>query len=480
MDSGELRTKQSLNRCPLSSHMPQKVFIVSLGCPKNLTDAEVMAGELLAAGYELTDNEDAADIALVNTCAFLSSAARESEMEIERFLSLKKRGRLKTVVAAGCLGERLQGNILKRFPGLDAVIGINALNEVASAIREKKTCLPPHAARLYPPAFKARLTAPHSAYLKIADGCDNYCSYCLIPSLRGRFRSKPMEAVIEEARKLVSSGAKEISLIAQDTTSYGADLYGRPKLFELLSGLEKTKGLEWLRLMYVYPERLTKNTLALMRDSSIICHYLDMPLQHISDGILKKMNRRSSERSIRRKIGEIRALMPDIALRTNFIVGFPGETGKDFARLEKFAVETRFDSVGVFKYSPEKGTPAASFPGQATDEEQTERFDSLISTQSAVIDGINAGLKGKVFRVLMDSHIFGRTYRDAPDIDGKVEVTGLKPQSSGGAVSNGLWPTNGQVTSKKPQPELKAGDFVKVKMTGASGYTRRGIITKRK
>jgi len=275
--------------------------------------------------------------------------------------------------------------------------------------------------------------------------------------LRGRFRSKPMEAVIEEAQKLVSSGAKEISLIAQDTTSYGADLYGRPKLFELLSSLVKTEGLEWLRLMYVYPERLTKNTLALMRDSDNICHYLDMPLQHISDEILKKMNRRSSERSIRRKIREIRALVPDIALRTNFIVGFPGETGKDFARLEKFARETRFDNLGVFKYSPENGAPAASFPEQVADELKTERFDSLISAQSGVIDDISSGLKGKSFRVLMDSHIFGRTYRDAPDIDGKVEVI-ADALSAGGT------------------PALKAGDFVKVKITGASGYIRRGTL----
>ena len=435
----------------------EKVFIVSLGCPKNLTDAEVMAGELLAAGYELTRNEEEADIALVNTCAFLSSAARESEMELERFLSLKKRGKLKTVAAAGCLGERLQGDILRRFPELDVVIGINALEKVVSALREKKAVLPPHDTGLYPPVFKARLTERHSAYLKIADGCDNHCSYCLIPSLRGRFRSKPMEAVIEEAQKLVSSGAKEISLIAQDITSYGADLYGRPKLFELLKHLIKTGGLEWLRLMYVYPERLTKNTLALMRDSGLICHYLDMPLQHICDGILKKMNRRSSERSIRRKIGEIRAQVPDIALRTNFIVGFPGETGKDFARLEKFVRETRFDNLGVFKYSPENGTSAASFPEQVADELKTERFNSLIRTQSGVIDDISSGLKGKSFRVLMDSHVFGRTYRDAPDIDGKVEVA--------------------EVTSKRTEP--KPGDFVKVKITGASGCTRRGIITKR-
>jgi len=274
-----------------------------------------------------------------------------------------------------------------------------------------------------------------------------------------------MEAVIEETKKLVSSGAKEISLIAQDTTSYGADLYGRPKLFELLRGLVKTEGLEWLRLMYVYPEKLTKNTLALMRDCGNICHYLDIPLQHISDAILKGMNRRSSERSIRRKIGEIRAQVPDIALRTNFIVGFPGETGKDFARLEKFVNETRFDNLGVFKYSPENGTPAADAPGQVADELKTERFDSLISTQSGVINDINSGLKGKSFRVLMDSHIFGRTYRDAPEIDGKVKIANSEQR-----IAN---------SGRKKPAAPKAGDFVKVKITGASGYIRRGIITKR-
>jgi len=444
----------------------EKVFIVSLGCPKNLTDAEVMAGELLAAGYELTHNEEEADIALVNTCAFLSSASHESGIEIERFLSLKARGKLKAVAAAGCLVERLQAEILERFPGLDAVVGINALDKLVAALREKQAVLPLHGTRLHSPLFKARLTAPHSAYLKIADGCDNHCSYCLIPSLRGRFRSKPLESIAEEAQKLVSSGAKEISLIAQDTTSYGTDLYGRPMLYELLRNLERTKGLEWLRLMYVYPERLARNILVLIRNSGVICHYLDMPLQHISGEILKSMNRRSTERSIRRKIDTIRALVPDIALRTNFIIGFPGETVKDFSRLEKFVRETRFDNLGVFKYSPEPGTSASSFPEQVADELKTERFNSLISTQSEVIDDVNAGLKGKSFRVLMDSHIFGRTYRDAPDIDGKVEIV----QSAKCKMQN----------VKRTITGLNAGDFAKVKITGASGYTRRGIITKLK
>ena len=429
--------------------------MVSLGCPKNLTDSEAMAGTLAAAGYELTDDERQADIALINTCAFLSAAVRESEAEIGRFLALKKTGSIKAVIAAGCLGERLKDELLRRFPGLDAVVGVNALDKVAEALRGKKTVIPRLTGKFRLPVHKVRLTAPHSAYLKIADGCDNRCAYCLIPDLRGPFRSKPMQAVIEEAGNLVSSGAKEISLIAQDTTSYGADLYGKPRLFELLKGLVGIKGLLWLRLMYVYPEKLTGDILALMRERGSICRYVDMPLQHISDNVLKKMNRRSSERSIRSKIAELRLAMPDIAIRTNFIVGFPGETGEDFEKLEKFVRETRFDNLGVFKYSPEKGTPAASAAAQVPQEVKDARFKRLVAAQSLAVDNLNAGLKGKTLSVLMDSAFFGRTYRDAPDIDGRVEI--IK-----GAA--------------RAKPDLKAGDFVSVKITGASGYTRRGTV----
>ena len=434
-----------------------KLFIVSLGCPKNLADAEVMAGELAAAGWELTASEEGADAALLNTCAFLSSAVKESEAELRRLLALKARGKLSKVMITGCLVEREKSKLAERFPGLDAVVGIHALAQAAKALEEGKTYILPADGPLESPRLKARLTAAHSAYLKVADGCDNRCAYCLIPSIRGGFRSKPIESLIEEARRLAESGAVEISLIAQDTTSYGADLYGKPRLAELLEKLSVTPGVKWWRLMYVYPERLNRDLLLAMRDTRGVCRYLDMPLQHIADGVLKKMRRTSTERSIKDKLEELRKLMPDIALRTNFITGFPGETDADFEQLLAFVKEARFDNVAVFPYSKEPGTPAASLPGQIPEKIKAERVEALIKAQSSVIDSINAGLKGKQAQVLMDSPLFGRTYRDAPEIDGRVEID----------------PGSG--------PRPKPGQLLKVKFTGASGYLRRAkVIGKKK
>ena len=427
-----------------------KIFIVSLGCPKNLADAEVMAGELAAAGWELTAEEAGADAALINTCAFLGAAVEESEQEIKRLLALKARGKLSKVLAAGCLVERERARLLERFPGLDAAVGIHALSEAAKAIEEGKNYIPPPETTLSSPRLKTRLTAPHSAYLKIADGCDNRCSYCLIPSIRGPFRSKPVQSLVEEARSLAESGAVEISLIAQDTTAYGTDLYGRPRLAWLLNALLEIKSVKWWRLMYVYPERLTPEVIEIMRAHKSVCRYLDMPLQHIADRVLKRMNRVSSEKSIKEKIAELRRAMPDIAIRTNFIVGFPGETREDFSRLLAFVKKARFDNVGVFKYSREPGTPAAGFPGQVPEEVKEERAEALVRAQSAVVDLLNRELKGRKLEVLMDSPLAGRTYRDAPEIDGRVEVAADK---------------------KNP---LKAGEFVKVRITAASGYLRRG------
>jgi ribosomal protein S12 methylthiotransferase len=402
-----------------------KLFIVSLGCPKNLADAEVMAGELAAAGWQLTDEEEGADAALINTCAFLGSAVEESEGEIRRLLALKARGKLAKVLVAGCLVEREKEGLMARFPGLDALVGIHALSKAAEAVKSGKNyILPAHG--LQAPRLKTRLTAPHSAYLKIADGCDNRCAYCLIPSIRGAFRSKPVEALAGEARNLAASGAVEISLIAQDTTSYGTDLYGRPRLKWLLDELLLIKSVRRWRLMYVYPERLTSEVIEVMRSSKSVCRYLDMPLQHISDRMLKRMNRASTEKSIKAKIAELRRAMPDIAIRTNFIAGFPGESQEDFSRLLAFVKKTRFDNVGVFKYSQEPGTPAAGFPGQVPEEVKEERAQALIGAQSRVVDFINSGLIDKNIEVMMDSPGLGRTNRDAPEIDGRVEVVADK------------------------------------------------------
>ncbi len=443
--------------------MSKKVFIISLGCPKNLTDAEVLAGQLASAGYELTTDEAQADVALINTCAFLNSAVKESEAEIKRFISLKKRGKISKIAVTGCLVEREKDLLLKKFPQIDAVAGINALDRINSALSGGNRCILPATIPLTAPKLKLRLTAPHTAYLKAADGCDNRCSYCAIPMIRGRFRSKPLEEVVEEARDLAASGAREISLIAQDTTSYGMDLYGRPRLYELLKKVLKLDGLDWLRLMYVYPEKLSPEILKLMRDQDRICHYLDMPLQHISDNVLKKMNRRSTQSSIRAKLASIRKFVPDIAFRTNFIVGFPGETEKDFNELSEFVAETGFDNVGVFAYSREPGTPAAKLSGQVPEKVKIERMNALISVQSVVVDAKNAAMIGKTLKVLMDSVDFGRTFRDAPEIDGKVQVTQVTGHKS-------------QVTGRKLSARPKAGEFVNVKITGATGYLRRGTI----
>ena len=432
-----------------------KIFIVSLGCPKNLSDAEVMAGELASAGWRLAASEDEADAALINTCAFLGSAVKESEGEIKRLLRLKARGKLSKVIVTGCLVEREKDGLLKRFPGLDAAVGIHALASIARAVKESGSYILPVGA-LNSPRFKARLTARHSAYLKIADGCNNRCAYCLIPSIRGGFRSKPPEQLAEEARRLAESGAVEISLIAQDTTTYGADLKGRPGLAGLLAELTRIKPVKWWRLMYVYPERLDKELIAVMRDTRSVCRYLDMPLQHIATPVLKRMNRISTEKSIKAKIEELRKAMPDIALRTNFIVGFPGETEKDFRKLLGFVNSARLDNVGVFKYSPEPGTAAAGMPGQVPEDVKEERAEELIQAQSAVVDAINGELPGSTVRVLMDTPGFGRTYRDAPDIDGRVEI----------------------LTAKKSARTPKPGEIVSVKITEATGYLRRGFLIK--
>ncbi|MBU2573675.1 MAG: 30S ribosomal protein S12 methylthiotransferase RimO [Elusimicrobia bacterium] len=461
-----------------------KLFIVSLGCPKNLTDAEVMAGQFAAAGFELTADESEADIALINTCAFLSSAVKESEKEIKRFISLKERGKLSKIAVTGCLVERERAAILKKFPQIDAVVGINALESVCLALNGGERVIIPPAAPLSSPKLKLRLTAPHSAYLKIADGCDNRCSYCAIPMIRGRFRSKPLKEVIKEAENLARSGAREISLIAQDTTFYGTDLYGRPELYKLLKELVKIGPIKWLRLMYVYPDRLSPELLRLIRDEEKLCHYLDMPLQHISDNILRMMNRRSTGKSIRNKLAEIRKTVPDLALRTSFIVGFPGETGKDFGELRRFVADAGFDNVAVFEYSREPGTPAAELPGQTPDKVKAARLSGLVSVQSRVVDKKNKALAGATVRVLLDSPVSGRTYRDAPEIDGKVEVItdaiSHKPEAIGRKTKKpyGLRPT--AYGSVGVPPALKAGEFVNVKITGAAGYLRRGIIVSAK
>lgn len=431
-----------------------KIFIESLGCPKNLADSEALCGTLINYGHEIVFSEEEADAALINTCAFLKAARDEAEEEINRLLELKKQGKLKKVAAAGCLVQKDGSKLFEKFPGLDSVLDIYSLEAAGLAFRRGGFYQARPAAGqdiLLPPEHKARLTAAHSAYLKIADGCGNRCAYCLIPQLRGTFRSKTLPDIIAEAKGLAASGAKEISLIAQDTTNYGADLAAGgknppPSLETLINRLAKIKSVKWWRIMYAYPERITDGLIAAMRDNPAVCHYLDMPLQHISDNILHKMRRMSTEKTICGIIDKLRQAMPDFAIRTNFIVGFPGETDKDFRRLLKFIRDYALDYVGVFEFSPEPGTEAYSMPGQVPEELKHERAEMLIEEQSRVLDKINRKLIGREITVLLDTPETGRTYSDAPDIDGSIALA-------------------------RPMP-AKAGKFIKARIIKAEGYRR--------
>ncbi len=425
----------------------KKVCLISLGCPKNLTDSEELLGNLCAENYQIIQNENEADIAVLNTCAFIDPAVKEAVAEIKKLIHLKKTGRLKKIIVCGCLVEREKEKLKKKYPLIDSIVSTKALDKINIAVKKNGSYLGTSSDILLSPQYKLRLTAPHSAYLKIADGCDNFCSYCLIPALKGRFRSKSIEMIIDEAEALIKNGAKEISLIAQDTTNYGVDLYGKPVLIKLLKKLIKIPNLKWLRLMYVYPERLNKELLNLIKNEKIICKYLDVPLQHISNNVLKGMNRQSTEKSIREKIAEIKKIAPNISLRTNFITGFPGETEKDFQKLLDFIKEIEFNYVGIFPYSKEKGTPAFNLKSQIPEEIKQERVNFLIDAQSAVVDKINARLINKKVRILMDNEQYGRTFAEAPDIDG-----------------------NFLVESKK---QLKPGSFVQAKIVEAVGYNRK-------
>ena len=430
----------------------KKVCLISLGCSKNLTDSEELLGNICAEGYQIVQDETKADIAVLNTCAFINPAVKEAVSEIKALIKLKNAGRLKKIIVCGCLVEREKERLKKKFPQIDSLVSTKALNKINVAIRKNGAYLKSSGDLLLSPDYKVRLTAKHSAYLKIADGCDNLCSYCLIPALKGRFRSKPIDMIVNEAKNLVKTGAKEISLIAQDTTNYGIDLYGKPVLTQLLKKLIKIPGLKWLRLMYVYPERLNKELLNLMKNEKIICKYLDIPLQHISDNILKAMNRKSTEKSIRAKMAEIKKIIPDISLRTNFITGFPGETEKDFQKLLNFIKEIEFNYVGIFPYSKEKGTKAFNLNPQIPSKIKQKRVTLLIDAQSAVVDKLNDQMINKKARILMDTAACGRTFGEAPDIDG-----------------------NFLVESKK---KLKPGTFVQIRIIETAGYTRKARIIK--
>lgn len=420
-----------------------KFYVISLGCPKNLTNSEEFSARLIAKGHKMVFTPQEADEIIVNTCGFIASAVKEAKEEIRYALELKAKGIVKKVAVTGCLVERFKEQVANEFPQIDTVFSIAAQDATESVLKQKGTILEPLPSSLYLPEYKMSLTAPHTAYLKVADGCNNRCAYCTIPFIRGRYRSKPMADVVREAKLMIENGVQEISLIAQDTTSYGMDLYGRPHLLELLEKLLKLKGLGRLRIMYGYPHRVTKEIARLMAGTDKIFHYIDIPLQHIADPVLKRMNRHCDGAQIRRTLDMLKTEVPDISLRTNFIVGFPEETKKDFNELKKFVREYEFDNMGVFEYFREKGTTAYDMK-QISARVKHERAAELVEVQSRVIDKINKRLIGTTLEAIADGPDFGRTYKDAPDIDGKVTFT-------------------------KP---VKVGSIFKARVVDAEGYER--------
>ena len=399
-----------------------KFYLISLGCPKNLTNSEEFSARLLAKGHKMVFSPEEADEIIINTCGFIASAVKEAKEEIREALALKQEGIVKKVAVTGCLVERFKEQVAKEFPGIDTLFSIGAQETIEQTLKAKGPVLTALPSSLYLPEYKMSLTAPHTAYLKVADGCNNRCAYCTIPFIRGAYRSKPMKDIIREARLMIENGIKEISLIAQDTTSYGMDLYGRPHLVELLEKLLTLKGLGRLRIMYAYPHRVTKELARLIASTDKIFHYLDIPLQHIADPVLKRMNRHCDSAKIRQTLDMLKTQVPDISLRTNFIVGFPEETKKDFNELKRFVREYEFDNMGVFEYFREKGTAAYAME-QIPAAIKHERARELVEVQSRVIDKINKRLTGSTLEAIADGPTFGRTYKDAPDIDGKTIFT---------------------------------------------------------
>ena len=412
-----------------------RVGFVSLGCPKNQLDAEVMLHELVMAGYELTADETEADVVIINTCGFIESAKKEAIDNILDIAWLKENKDLKGLIVTGCLAERYRNSILEEFPEVDAVLGVGSIHNIVEAVGkvlegekytsfEDKNCVRLGGDRV--------LTTPeYAAYLKIAEGCDNRCTYCAIPSIRGKFRSRPMEDIIAEAKDLESLGVKELTLVAQDTTKYGQDIYGGYKLAELLHTLTEETNIPWFRILYCYPDKITDELIAEMRDNDRVCKYIDLPMQHIADGVLKKMNRHGGSALIREVVAKLRKEIPDVVIRTTFIVGFPGETDEDFTELCEFVNEQKFEHVGVFTYSREEGTPAYKME-QIDEQIKLDRYDILMRDQLVINEENNEKKLGKTILVLCEGYdpvseaYYGRSSADAPDIDGKIYFTGKK------------------------------------------------------
>jgi len=418
----------------------KSVYILSLGCPKNLVDSEVLSALLSRSGLHITDRPDRADTIVVNTCAFILPAREESIEEILRMAEWKKKGRCQRLVVTGCLPQRYGAELARELPEVDLFLGTGDFPEIRAHLeRLDKSKKKGPLLRVGNPSFLMDAATPRTVstafygYLKIAEGCSNCCAYCVIPSIRGPFRSRPMADIVAEAERLAAEGTRELILIAQDTTAWGRDLRGRPTLNGLLKRLCAVEEPRWIRLLYAYPKNITAELLSTMAAEEKLCRYLDIPVQHIDDKVLRAMNRKGTSAFIRKKIAEIRETVPDIALRTSLIVGFPGETDEQFEGLLRFVQETRFESLGVFTYSPEEGTKAAEMPGQVPEAEKVRRQGLIMEAQSAISDEINLERTGAVEEVLIegktdraDFPFWGRTRFQAPEIDGITYVRAKK------------------------------------------------------
>ncbi len=410
-----------------------KIGMISLGCPKNQVDAERMLAQLDKNGYEIADCYEGVDAVIVNTCGFIDAAKQEAIENILEMAQLKEEGIVKKIIVTGCLAQRYKDEILKEIPEVDAIVGIGANGDIVDIIKktvEGETVYEMPENTKLPLVGERLLTTPeHWAYLKIADGCSNRCTYCAIPSIRGDFRSVEFETLVEEAKALAAAGTKELILIAQDTTNYGMDLYGRLRLPELLDALCEINGIEWIRMLYCYPDKITDELIETMARQPKVLHYIDLPLQHADDGMLKAMNRRGDSAYLREVIAKIRAAMPDAVIRTTFIVGFPGEGEKEFENLAEFVNEIEFDRLGCFSFSPQEGTPAFDFENQVEEDVKLRRGEIIMQDQLEIVTVKNQERIGKTYKVIVEDYdgysdsYSGRTYMDAPEIDGQISFT---------------------------------------------------------
>ncbi|NNJ32529.1 30S ribosomal protein S12 methylthiotransferase RimO [Lacrimispora defluvii] len=439
-----------------------KLLCISLGCDKNLVDTEMMLGLLNRDGYTFTDDEYEADVIVINTCCFIGDAKEESVNTILEMAQRKIDGNCKALIVTGCLAQRYKQEIIDEIPEVDGILGTSTYDEISNVLKKalggggSVSCF--HELDLLPQTETDRIltTGGHYAFLKIAEGCDKHCTYCIIPSLRGNYRSVPMENLIKEAEKLAEKGVKELILVAQETTLYGVDLYGKKSLPELLKKLCRISGIQWIRIQYCYPEEITDELIQVMKEESKICRYLDMPIQHASDRILKRMGRRTSKEQLKDIINKLRSEIPDIALRTTLISGFPGETEEDHEELMEFVDEMEFERLGVFAYSAEEDTPAAEFPDQVPQEIKEDRRDAIMELQQEISIDLSQSMVGKTLEVMIEGKVadenayVARTYMDGPGVDGMIFV--------------------------QTGEELMSGDFAKIRVTGAMEYDLIGEL----